>query len=122
MKRQTRDISQLKNWDLNPRGIHKDDFERLKKQIKKFGMYKPLLIAKDGTILGGNMRFRAYKELGIKEVWVSVVDAPTNKEKAEYALSDNDRLVGIAISNVLVKFAMTLISIPAIYATPGERL
>jgi len=86
-----RKLSELHNWSKNPRGIKKEDFERLKKQISKLGQYKPLLITKDGTVLGGNMRLRAYKELGIDEVWVSVVDAPTDKEKTEYALSDNDR-------------------------------
>lgn len=89
--KKTRKISTLKNWDKNPRGIKKDDFERLKSQIQKLGQYKPLLITEEGIVLGGNMRLRAYKELGIKEVWVSVVDAPTDKEKTEYALSDNDR-------------------------------
>lgn len=64
--RETRKISELKNWDKNPRGIKKDDFERLKKQIQKLGQYKPLLITEDGTVLGGNMRLKAYKELGIE--------------------------------------------------------
>jgi len=89
--KQTRDISTLKNWDKNPRTIAKKDFERLKKQIQKLGEYKPLLITKDGTVLGGNMRLKAYQELGIKEVWVSVVEADTEEKKIEYALSDNDR-------------------------------
>ena len=89
--KQTRDITTLKNWDKNPRTIVKKDFERLKKQIQKLGEYKPLLITKDGTVLGGNMRLKAYQELGIKEVWVSVVEADTEEKKIEYALSDNDR-------------------------------
>lgn len=91
MKNETRHISSLKNWEKNPRGILKDDFERLKKQIQKFGQYKPLLITEDGTVLGGNMRLKAMQDLGITDVWVSVVDAPDEKTKLEYALSDNDR-------------------------------
>lgn len=86
-----RKITNLKNWDKNPRSIKDKDFDRLKKQIQTLGQYKPLLITEDGTVLGGNMRLRAYKELGIEEVWVSVVDAPTEEKKLEYALSDNDR-------------------------------
>lgn len=54
--------------------------ERLKKQIQKLGQYKPLLITKDGTVLGGNMRLKAYQELGIENVWVNVVDAPTEEK------------------------------------------
>lgn len=87
----TRDISTLHNWDKNPRSISEKGFARLKKQIETLGMYKPLLTTEDGTVLGGNMRLRAYKDLGIKDVWVSVVDAPTEEKKLEYALSDNDR-------------------------------
>lgn len=86
-----RPLSSLHNWSKNPRSIKKNDFERLKKQIETLGQYKPLLITEDGTVLGGNMRLRAYKELGIDEVWVSVVNAPTEDRKLEYALSDNDR-------------------------------
>lgn len=84
-------ISKLSNWEKNPRSVSEKGFARLKKQIQKLGMYKPLLVTEDGTVLGGNMRLRAYRELGIKDVWVSVVDAPTEEKKLEYALSDNDR-------------------------------
>lgn len=87
----TYSIDKLKNWDKNPRSIKKDAFERLKKQITKLGQYKPLLITPDGTVLGGNMRLRAYKELGMKDIWVSVVEPKTDSEMMEYSLSDNDR-------------------------------
>lgn len=86
-----RDISTLHNWEHNPRSMTKDGLERLIKQIKKLGVYKPLLITEDGTVLGGNMRLQALRELGQKQVWVSVVKADTEEEKIEYALSDNDR-------------------------------
>lgn len=86
-----RKLSELKNWDQNPRSIREEDFDRLKNQIKKLGQYKPLIITKENVVLGGNMRLRAYRELGVEEVWVSVVDAKTDEEKLQYALSDNDR-------------------------------
>ncbi|MCM8788061.1 MAG: ParB N-terminal domain-containing protein [Candidatus Omnitrophica bacterium] len=85
-------IEKLKNWENNPRTITKKDFNRLKNQIKELGEYKPLIITKDGTVIGGNMRLKAYQELGFKEVWVSVVDAETEEEKIKYALSDNDQV------------------------------
>lgn len=91
MKNEYRKLSTLKNWDKNPRSIKDKDFERLKTQIRDLGQYKPLLITDDGIVLGGNMRLRAYKELGIEDIWVSVVDAKTEDEKLRYALSDNDR-------------------------------
>ncbi len=91
MEKQTRHISTLSEWEHNPRTITKDGFERLKTQIKKLGQYKPILIDEKGTVLGGNMRLKAYRELGMEEIWVSVVKADTEQEKIEFALSDNDR-------------------------------
>jgi DNA modification methylase len=88
---QTRKLSHLTGWDKNPRAINKKDYERLKKQIKNLGIYKPLLINQDNVVLGGNMRLKAYQELGIDEVPVSVVDAQTEARMVEFALSDNDR-------------------------------
>ena len=90
--KETRKIEELHNWEHNPRSITKQGIERLIKQIKKLGIYKPLLITEDGTVLGGNMRLKALQKMGEKEVWVSVVDAPTEEKKIEYALSDNDRV------------------------------
>jgi len=88
-------ISSVVPWEKNPRGIKTKDFDRLKKQILKLGTYKPLLAYRENggyVVLGGNMRIRAYKELGIQEVDISVIDAPTEAKKIEYALSDNDRV------------------------------
>jgi DNA modification methylase len=84
-------IDKLFHWSKNPRSIQPEDKERLIKQITDLGQYKPLIITKDGEILGGNMRFDVYQELGIKDVWVSIVNAETEADKVKYALSDNDR-------------------------------
>lgn len=84
-------IHKLKEWDKNPRSITKNGFERLKRQISQLGQYKPLLITSDGMVLGGNMRLKAYRDLGITDVWVSIVTPKDEHEKLEYALSDNDR-------------------------------
>ena len=87
-------ISKCEPWEKNPRGITKKDFERLKKQIRELGVYKPLIACIENgkyIILGGNMRIRALMELGHTEVDVSVVEAKTEEEKIKYSLSDNDR-------------------------------
>ena len=84
-------IEKLKNWDKNPRSITTKGFERLKKQVKELGEYKPLIITPDGEVLGGNMRLRVYQALGKTECWVSVVDPKSETEKVKIALSDNDR-------------------------------
>lgn len=87
-------IETVQNWDKNPRKIMKDDFARLKKQIIKFKQYKPLVCYQENgnlVTIGGNMRIRALKELGYKDVWITVAKFDDEQEKIEVALSDNDR-------------------------------
>lgn len=89
---EVRNIDDLSNWEDNPRSINGEDFERLKGQIKKLGMYKPLLVNQNNIVLGGNMRLRALRDLGVTgDVYVTVVDAETPERMLEYALSDNDQ-------------------------------
>ena len=85
-------ISELKPNPENPRGIKKDAFERLQNQIKKLGQFKPVIIdTRTGYIVGGHMRFEAYKKLGITDVWVSYIETPNDAVALEYMLADNDR-------------------------------
>ena len=107
IKNEHRDIKTLHNWVNNPRTVTKEGIERLKKQITTLGIYKPLIITDDGTVLGGNMRLKALEQLNIKDVWVVVVDAPTEEKKIEYALSDNDRVgkyEGDLLANMIGNF------------------
>lgn len=88
-------LAKVEPWDKNPRGIKTKDFDRLKKQILKLGVYKPLICYEDKgryVVLGGNMRIRALKDLGLKEVEISVVKPKNEAQKIEFALSDNDRV------------------------------
>ncbi len=104
--RETRTLEQLKGWDKNPRAIKKVDFERLKKQIQNHGQFKPVIITTDGEVLGGNMRLKAYKDLGIAVVWVSVVDPKDDAEKVGIALADNDR-AGYYVEDELAELLLT---------------
>lgn len=84
-------IDSLQLWDRNPRSIKGERFNELKARLKRQGQIKPLLVAKDGTtVIGGNMRLRAMKELGIEEVWISQTEAQTDKEIFDLALTDNE--------------------------------
>lgn len=94
-------IDKLDNWQRNPRKMDEAGKLRLKAQLLKLQQYKPLLIVIDGErgiVLGGNMRLTSMRELAnegheqFRKVWVSVVDAPDDKTKLEYALSDNDTI------------------------------
>lgn len=59
----TATLDSLIEWDKNPRYIKDEDFFRLKKQIARLGMYKPLFVNSDGVVVGGNMRLRALRWL-----------------------------------------------------------
>ena len=65
-------INDLKAWVNNPRYIKEDNFEQLVEDTKGQEI-KPMLILDDGTVLGGNMRLRAYKKNGKEKVWVTVL-------------------------------------------------
>ncbi len=43
-------VGDLKLWDKNPRKIQDKDFKRLKDQIIKLNVYKPLLINQDNIM------------------------------------------------------------------------
>ena len=79
----------------NPRIIKDDRFKKLVKSIKEFPkMMKLRLIIVDveGMILGGNMRFKALKELGYKEVpdeWIKYDGELTAEEKQRFIIEDN---------------------------------
>jgi len=91
-KYELRNISELKNWDNNPRSILEEDFNRLKGQIEELGVYKTLLVNQDNIVLGGNMRLRAFQKLGIKEIMCGIVETKDEGEMLKYALSDNDQM------------------------------
>lgn len=53
---------------------------------------RPIVVDQDGLILGGNMRYRALKELGFKEIpdtWVKVADNLTDEERERFIIEDN---------------------------------
>src|SRR3989304_7900276 len=111
MKNEIRNIKTLHNWNKNPRAIKKEDFERLRNQIKELGQYKPLIITSDGEVLGGNMRLRAYQELGISDIWVSIVEPKTEADKIKIALSDNDRAgdyIGQDLAELITNFGIDI--------------
>src|SRR5690606_3311560 len=75
----------------NPRIIKDDRFEKLVKSLKEFpemSDVRPLVVNKDMIVLGGNMRLRAMKEAGWKQVPVEVVDWPEEKQR-EFIIKDN---------------------------------
>jgi len=89
-------LTKLKNNPKNPRVIRDEKFNKLKKSIEEFPDMlekRPLVVFtdKDGkyVVLGGNMRLKAAKELGIKELPVILADEWTEEQKAQFLIKDN---------------------------------
>lgn len=89
-------ITQIKPNPKNPRVIRDEKFEKLKKSIQDFPDMlnkRPLVCFtdKDGkvVVLGGNMRLKAAKEIGLKELPIVLADEWTEEQKAEFLIKDN---------------------------------
>ena len=88
-------LSQIKPNPNNPRIIKDEKFEKLKKSIKDFPKMmelRPMVINADNIVLGGNMRLKALKELGYKEVpdeWVKRAEDLTEDEQRQFIIKDN---------------------------------
>jgi site-specific DNA-methyltransferase (adenine-specific) len=89
-------ISEVKPNPKNPRIIKDDKFNKLVKSIKDFPDMlnkRPLIVFTDVDgkyiVLGGNMRLKACKEIGIKEIPVILADEWTEEQKAEFLIKDN---------------------------------
>lgn len=88
-------LSSIKANPNNPRIIRDDKFEKLKQSIKDFPKMmelRPMVVNSDNIVLGGNMRLKALKELGYKEVpkeWVKRAEDLTEDEQRRFIISDN---------------------------------
>lgn len=67
-------IDSIKPNPYNPNRQSEFEFELLKKSIKEDGFTQPVLIKADGTIVDGEHRWRACKELGFPEIPAVEVD------------------------------------------------
>jgi hypothetical protein len=89
-------INEVKPNPKNPRLIKDEKFKKLVKSIQEFPDMlnkRPLIVFTDVdskyVVLGGNMRLKACKEVGIKEIPVIVADEWTEEQKAEFLIKDN---------------------------------
>jgi hypothetical protein len=92
-------LSNIKPNPNNPRLIKDDKFAKLVQSIKDFPEMmekRPIVCVTDvdGKIypLGGNMRYKAIKELGYKDVpdtWIVMADEWTEEKRREFVVKDN---------------------------------
>ena len=84
-------ISDIKVNPNNPRLIKDDKFKKLVQSIKDFPEMldiRPIVVNKDMIILGGNMRYKACKEAGLKEVPIIITNL-TEEQQREFLIKDN---------------------------------
>ena len=85
-------IQQIRNNENNPRIIKDYKFKQLVKSIKEFPemlKLRPIVVNSEMVVLGGNMRLKACKEAGLKEVWILKADELTEEQQREFIVKDN---------------------------------
>jgi ParB-like chromosome segregation protein Spo0J len=92
MEIKTVKLSEVKSNPNNPRIIKDDKFGKLVKSIKEFPKMleiRPIVVNADMIVLGGNMRLKACKEAGLKEVPVIFAHDLTEDEQKQFIIKDN---------------------------------
>jgi hypothetical protein len=85
-------VSKLKSNPENPRIIKDGKFDKLVQSILEFPKMleiRPIVVNSDFMVLGGNMRLKAVKHLGLKEVPVIQVDDLSEAQQREFVIKDN---------------------------------
>tara|TARA_R100001509_G_C4852201_1_gene210473 strand:+ start:96 stop:1292 length:1197 start_codon:yes stop_codon:yes gene_type:complete len=92
MKTEKIKISKIKRNPNNPRLIKDDKFHKLVKSIREFPQMldiRPIVVNDDMIVLGGNMRLKACKEAGLKEVPIIKASELTAEQQREFIIKDN---------------------------------
>lgn len=84
-------IDPIKENPKNPRTISTESLKKLTKSIHDFPEMlnlRPIIVTPDMMILGGNMRYKAAKAAGLKEVPVIIAELSDDQQK-EFIIKDN---------------------------------
>jgi len=76
----------------NPRKIDERKFEKLKASLREFPKMlrvRPIALGPNNTVLGGNMRLRAAREIGLETVPCVYLDDFTPEERRRFVVADN---------------------------------
>jgi len=85
-------INSIKANPNNPRIIKDDKFNKLVKSIAEFPkmlQLRPIVVDADNIVLGGNMRLKACKEAGLKEVYIIEAKDLSPNEQQQFIIKDN---------------------------------
>jgi ParB-like chromosome segregation protein Spo0J len=85
-------ITDVKSNPNNPRTIKDDKFKKLVASIQGFPemlSLRPIVVNDDMVVLGGNMRLKACKEAGLKEVPIIKASELSEEQQKEFIIKDN---------------------------------
>jgi len=85
-------ISKIKTNPENPRLIKDAKFKKLVRSIKEFPemlKLRPIVVDENNIILGGNMRYKACIEAGLKEIYIIQAEDLNEEQKKEFIIKDN---------------------------------
>jgi ParB-like chromosome segregation protein Spo0J len=85
-------LSAIKRNPNNPRVLQDEKLEKLVRSIKDFPQMleiRPIVVNDDMVVLGGNMRLKACKDAGLKEVPVIKAGDLTKDQQREFIIKDN---------------------------------
>jgi hypothetical protein len=85
-------INTVKANPNNPRIIKDDKFAKLVKSINEFPQMlnlRPIVVNDDMVVLGGNMRLKACKEAGLKEIPIIKASELSEQQQKEFIVKDN---------------------------------
>ena len=85
-------VKAIKPNPKNPRVIRNHKFEKLVQSIKDFPdmlNLREIVVDENMVILGGNMRFKACVEAGLKKLVVKVIEGLSEEKKDEFIIKDN---------------------------------
>ena len=92
MKIQTVSINEVKSNPNNPRIIKDDKFKKLVASIKELPQMlelRPIVVNEDMIVLGGNMRLKACKEAGLKEIPIIKASELNEEQQRAFIIKDN---------------------------------
>lgn len=92
MKIESVKISKVKPNPENPRIIKDDKFQKLVQSIKEFPemlRIRPIVVNQDLVVLGGNMRLKACKDAGMKDIWIIQASDLTDEQQKQFVIKDN---------------------------------
>lgn len=83
-------VTSLTQHPLNPRIHGKENINYIKKSLKTFNQYSPIIVDKENqTILAGNGTFQAAIELGFTEIDTVQIEGLTEEQKNAIIIADN---------------------------------